>query len=120
MWGSSEQPVTQNSTHSCASSGILKMFFLGLFTQLSNPKTAIVFGSAFAAFLPKEIPEFSYYFIIASAFIIDTTWYALVATLLSTSKAQITYSKFKKYICRVASGFMGLMGLKLLSSQQLP
>jgi threonine/homoserine/homoserine lactone efflux protein len=120
MWNSSKESTNQNTTDDCSPRGILKMFFVGLVTQLSNPKTAIVFGSAFAAFLPKEIPEFSYYFISTTAFIIDAGWYILVATVLSTAKAQSVYSKFKKYICRVASGFMGLMGIKLLFSQQLP
>ena len=120
MWKNSKGSMTDDSAAIETNIGIVKMFFVGLFTQLSNPKTAIVFGSAFAAFLPKEVPEYSYYLISASAFLIDSIWYILVATLLSTSKAQNTYVKFKKYICRVASGFMGVMGVKLLSSGQLP
>jgi threonine/homoserine/homoserine lactone efflux protein len=120
MWRSSNEPVETNIASNKINSGILKMFLSGLFTQLSNPKTAIVFGSVFAAFLPKDVPEYSYYIITASTFIIDSAWYVLVATLLSTSKAQKTYIKFKKYICRVAGAFMGILGVKLISSQQLP
>jgi threonine/homoserine/homoserine lactone efflux protein len=84
---------------------------------LSNPKTALVFGSAFAAFLPKDVPDYTSYLVSASAFLIDTAWYSLVAILLSTEKAQYTYMKFKKYICRAAGGFMGIMGVKLLTNQ---
>ena len=120
MWRSSNDPLVTTLPSKKNNSGILKMFFAGLFTQLSNPKTAIIFGSVFAAFLPKNVPEYSYYLITASTFIIDTLWYMLVATVLSTSKAQKAYIKFKKYICRVASGFMGVLGVKLMSSQQLP
>lgn len=120
MWRSANQPVQTSTTSDNTNSGILKMFFAGLLTQLSNPKTAIVFGSVFAAFLPKEVPEYSYYIITASTFIIDSAWYMLVATLLSTTKAQRTYSKFKKYICRAAGVFMGVLGVKLITSQQLP
>lgn len=120
MWRSSNEPVETNITSNKINRGILKMFLSGLFTQLSNPKTAIVFGSVFATFLPKDVPEYSYYIITASTFIIDSAWYVLVATLLSTSKAQKTYIKFKKYICRVAGAFMGILGVKLISSQQLP
>ena len=72
MWRSSNVPMETNMTINTTSNGILKMFFAGLFTQLSNPKTAIVFGSVFAAFLPKEIPEYSYFLISASAFLIDS------------------------------------------------
>jgi threonine/homoserine/homoserine lactone efflux protein len=120
MWKSSNEPMETKLTSTKTNSGVLRMFFSGLFTQLSNPKTAIVFGSVFAAFLPKYVPEYSYYLITASTFLIDTLWYVLVATLLSTPKAQKVYVKFKKYISRVASAFMGVLGVKLISSQQLP
>ena len=116
IWRSSKEPITHNLVSNKTSSGIINMFFAGLLTQLSNPKTAIVFGSAFAAFLPKEVPEYSYLLISVSTFVIDSAWYMLVAVVLSTSKAQSTYAKFKKYICRLASGVMGIMGVKLLAS----
>jgi len=120
MWASSKEPMVGYSTGVKVKRGINKMFFTGLITQLGNPKTAIVFASAFAAFMPTEVPEFSYYLISLSVFLIDSGWYVLVATLLSTSKAQRIYGKFKKHVCRVASGFMGVMGIKLITSQQLP
>jgi threonine/homoserine/homoserine lactone efflux protein len=117
MWNSSKEPMTQSTTNEKTESGVFKMFFVGLFTQLTNPKTAIVFAGVFAAFLPKEVPEYSYYLISSSAFVIDTLWYTLVATVLSTQKAQNTYAKFKNHIGRVTSGFIGLMGIKLLIDQ---
>ncbi|WP_340679079.1 LysE family transporter [Paraglaciecola sp.] len=120
MWRSSNESLETKSDSTKTNNGALRMFFTGLFTQLSNPKTAIVFGSVFAAFLPKYIPEYSYYLIIVSTFLIDTIWYVLVATLLSTSKAQKSYVKFKKYICRTAGTFMGVLGIKLIFIQQLP
>ena len=120
IWISAREPMSDSSSKNINSKGIIKMFLVGLFTQLSNPKTAIVFGSAFAAFLPKEVPDYSYFLLSFSAFFIDTVWYVLVATLLSTQKAQKTYVKFKKQISWAASGFMGLLGVKLFTSQQLP
>jgi threonine/homoserine/homoserine lactone efflux protein len=33
-----------------------RTFLLGLATQVSNPKTAVVYASIFAAFLPREVP----------------------------------------------------------------
>jgi len=120
MWLHSKAPISQSTVNNCSSSGRFNMFLVGLLTQLSNPKTAIVFGSAFAAFLPKDVPAFSYYLISATAFIIDSVWYIFIATVLSTVKAQQTYSMFRQYICKIASGFMGFMGVKLLSSQQVP
>jgi len=116
MWRNANEQKAENSAEE-EQSGVVKMFVIGLLTQLSNPKTAIVFGSAFAAFLPASIPDFTYIYISASAFIIDFVWYVLVAILLSTSKAQQLYANSKKIICGVASGFMGIMGIKLLTTQ---
>lgn len=116
MWRSASEPVPTSECKHSQQQGLLGMFLLGLFTQLSNPKTAIVFGSAFAAFLPSQVPAFSYYLICTLAFVIDSGWYLLVALLLSTDKAQQFYAGAKKYICRIASGFMGLMGVRLMFS----
>ncbi|WP_312018361.1 LysE family transporter [Shewanella surugensis] len=111
-------PLTHHNkpANETSQSGMVKIFFLGLFTQLSNPKTAIVFASAFAAFLPKTVPEYSYSLISISAFMIDCAWYILVTTLLSTPRAQRTFQKFKHQICQAAGAMMALMGIKLITS----
>jgi len=115
IWKSSkvqnEEHIENNNTH-----GIFKSFLLGLVTQISNPKTAIVFGGVFAAFLPVDVPTYSYVLLCISSFIVDTAWYILVALILSTPKAQGAYSRHKKKIITLFSGFMGLMGLKLASN----
>lgn len=118
MWKAADDPLVHNSSDNGAAYGIVKMFFIGLLTQLSNPKTAIVFASAFAAFLPQEPPDYAYLLIVIFAFLIDSLWYMLVSILLSTAKAQKVYAKFKSVICKLASGFMGAMGVRLLSNQQ--
>lgn len=115
MWHHSNDPMQNHVSSPRASSGMVKLFFVGLLTQLSNPKIAVVFGSVFAAFLPSEMPAYSYYLLCFCAFFIDSFWYVLVSTLLSTRKAQSTYARFKKSISRAASGLMGLMGVKLLT-----
>ncbi|WP_299491560.1 LysE family transporter [uncultured Shewanella sp.] len=115
MWQSRHEPMSHSNTTS-SSTSLLKMFFLGLLTQLSNPKTAIIFASAFAAFLPNTLPDYSYSLITLSAFIIDCTWYILVAALLSTPSAQHTFQTFKHQICQAAGAMMGFMGIKLLTS----
>jgi len=116
IWCSASEPMTGAQATAVSDTSLTKMFCLGLFTQLSNPKTAIVFGSVFAAFLPAHVPEFSYYLICMLAFVIDTAWYLLVALLLSTVKAQAIYANSEKYISRMASSFMALMGVRLITS----
>jgi len=115
IWKSSkvanEEHVENNNTK-----GIVKSYLLGLVTQISNPKTAIVFGGVFAAFLPADVPAYSYVLLCIASFLVDTCWYVLVSMVLSTQKAQGTYAKHKKKIITLFSGFMGLMGLKLATN----
>ena len=100
-----------------AQSGSLKRaFLLGLMTQLSNPKTAIVFASVFATFLPAEMPPYGYAILCGLAFMFDFIWYATVSVVLSTTKAQQFYSKYSIYISKLAGGFLGFMGIKLVLS----
>ena len=120
MWQSSKGTILNHKENGHLNNGSLTMFSVGLLTQLSNPKTAIVFAIAFAAFLPKEMPEYSYVIVVVLAFMIDTLWYVFVSILLSSCKAQMVYSKFKSHICKIASGFMGVMGIKLMTSENLP
>ena len=87
---------------------------LGLITQMSNPKIAIVLASIFTALLPKEIPNYFYVVLPMLCFFIDAGWYSLVAVALSAEKPRRVYLKFKKVFDRVAGGVMTLLGLKLI------
>jgi threonine/homoserine/homoserine lactone efflux protein len=107
----------EQAANQAHSKNIVKSFALGIVTQMSNPKTAIVFGGVFAAFLPLNPPEYSYIFLCLLAFFIDSGWYIVVSIVLSTQRAQHIYSLYQKGINRLASGFMGLMGIKLISNQ---
>lgn len=89
---------------------------LGLTTQVSNPKTAIVYASVFAAFLPGT-PSIQYNIaVVVLVFFIETFWYALVAAALSTEAPRSTYLRYKKWVDRLAGGIMGALGLKLAVS----
>ena len=97
-----------------------KSFWLGLTTQLSNPKTAIVYASVFAAFLP---PHFSLAFagaLLVIVFLVEAGWYALVALLLSSSRPQQVYLSYKAWIDRIAGVVMFGLGMKLVTSATRP
>ncbi|MBB4843847.1 threonine/homoserine/homoserine lactone efflux protein [Paucibacter oligotrophus] len=89
---------------------------LGLATQVSNPKTAIVYASVFAAFLPAT-PSLQFnLLLVALVFFVEAGWYAVVATVLSSEAPRNAYLRFKKWIDRAAGGIMGALGLKLAAS----
>lgn len=95
------------------SKGFIKAILFGFLTQISNPKTAIIIGSIFAALLPQELPAYSEILLCLLAFSIDAIWYCTVVLLLSTNKSQKVYLRFKKYIDRVAGTLLAGLGLKL-------
>jgi len=115
IWNSANQTLDESAVEiPDAKISLPKSYMLGLFTQLSNPKTAIVIGGIFMAFMPANVPEVSYIFLAVMAFVIDAGWYSIVSIMLSTSKAQRVYLRFKKSITRVASGLMAVLGAKLI------
>ena len=117
IWRSAKKPLIEKSEDSKELPSLTKSFSTGLFVQLSNPKTAIVFGSIFAAFLPTVIPEYSYVLLATISFLLAAVWYGIVALLLSAEKPKRVYSSMKHIIDRIAGGFMGALGLKLATNQ---
>lgn len=97
---------------------LLMTFRDGLLTQLSNPKTAVVFASIFTALLPRDIPCYYYIALPLISFIIDAGWYSLMTVALSTERSRNIYIRFKTAIDRVAGGVMALLGLKLILSSR--
>lgn len=117
IWNSPKIDTNSSSTISkdlsLKEKGYVKSYFLGLLTQLSNPKTAIVIGSVIMAFLPHEVPPYTFLILTVLTFITDCGWYCIVAIALSTKRAQKVYNRFQQKINKVASGLMAMMGTKL-------
>lgn len=91
-----------------------RAFFTGMATQLSNPNTAIVFGSIFAALLSQHISPYLYLVLPAMAFCIDTIWYAVVAWLLSAERPRQAYMQYKSRLDKVSGLVMGYLGIRLI------
>ncbi|MES2246952.1 MAG: LysE family translocator [Pseudomonadota bacterium] len=119
IWRGARQPLaitpdTDASPRSQGRSG--RTFLLGLATQVSNPKTAVVYASIFAALLPREVPLVLALAVPAVIFCIETGWYAIVALALSSAAPRAAYLRYKTWIDRAAGGVMGLLGLRLVWS----
>ena len=119
IWRGARQPLaitpdTDATPRGQGRSG--RTFLLGLATQVSNPKTAVVYASIFAAFLPREVPLVLALAVPAVIFCIETGWYAIVALALSSAAPRAAYLRYKTWIDRAAGGVMGLLGLRLVWS----
>ncbi|MCU7365001.1 LysE family transporter [Pantoea stewartii] len=91
-----------------------KAFMTGVFTQISNPHTALVFASIFSAALSKNIQPVMYIILPTMAFVIDVLWYAVVTCLLSTDGPRQAYIKYRKFLDKLSGGVMALLGIRLL------
>jgi threonine/homoserine/homoserine lactone efflux protein len=112
LWRGATDPVKITDTPRSPQSATRKSFFLGLATQLSNPKTAVVYV---AAMLPSGQTWSSAFVIVSLIFAIETGWNALVAIAFSAEGPRNGYLRSKRWIDRAAGAVMGLLGLKLAS-----
>ena len=119
IWIGAKKPLTSNTIDSKSSdTTTIQSFVLGLTTQISNPKTAVVYASVFAAFLPDE-PSLIFSFSVAGlVFLIEMMWYTLVALALSSNVPRKVYLHYKAWIDRVAGGLMIALGFRLVASSR--
>ena len=90
-------------------------FRTGLATQITNPKTAIYYGSVFAALLPQHPPGWLILALPLLVFTMEAGWYVLVAVLFSSGGPLAAYLRGKRWMDRTASAVMGLLGLRLVA-----
>jgi threonine/homoserine/homoserine lactone efflux protein len=89
---------------------------LGWTTQVSNPKTAIVYASVFAAFLPAHVSIGFSALLLVVVFTMEASWYALVALVLSSDRPRRVYLRAKTTLDRIAGGVLAALGLRLVAS----
>ena len=121
IWLSARQPLTLIAPSSRAgSTTATRSVLLGFTTQVSNPKTAIVYAGVFAAFLPTA-PTLAFNLaVLALVFFIEAGWYALVALALSSERPRGAYLRYKVWVDRAAGGVMIALGFKLVASVHRP
>jgi threonine/homoserine/homoserine lactone efflux protein len=108
--------VDLQAHHKTSGAFTARAVWLGFATQVSNPKTAIVYASVFAAFLPA-LPTLAFSAVLLLAvFAVEALWYGLVALALSSAKPRNAYLGAKTLIDRIAGGVMMLLGAKLITS----
>jgi threonine/homoserine/homoserine lactone efflux protein len=115
IWRGARAPIVVPKTATGAAAGPGRSFALGLATQVSNPKTAIVYASVFAALLPPSVPGWIYIVLPLLIFTIETAWYAIVALAFSSDRPRAAYLRSKRWIDRLAGAVMGLLGVRLIA-----
>jgi threonine/homoserine/homoserine lactone efflux protein len=114
IWRGANRPIAMQDAAIAVSSSPRKSFWVGLTTQLSNPKTAIWYGSIFAALLPQHPPLWCYFVLPPLVFSVEFGWYTIVALCFSTKGPRELYLRAKKWIDRIAAGAVTALGLRLI------
>lgn len=112
IWKHAPEPISEGEETAVARSN-LGMVWLGLATQLANPKPAVFFGTVFLTFIPPATPLWAYGAILLMVFVNDTGCAMLVARLFSFERSRRAYLGLKTVFERVFGGLMALLGLKL-------
>lgn len=114
IWRGARQPVDVSAAGVDQRGTATRSFWLGLATQLSNPKTAVVYASVFVSLLPREIPLAATLLLPLVIFAIEFGWYSIVAFALSAPSPRAAYLRSKIWIDRAAGTVMALLGLRLI------
>lgn len=116
IWRGAIQPLGSSTENSASGTRLINSLVKGFAVQISNPKTVFIIASIFSAAMPTQPPANTALFVTVIAFVIDFTWYALVALSLSKESSKRFYQKAKIYFDRFASILLTLLSLKLFWS----
>jgi threonine/homoserine/homoserine lactone efflux protein len=114
IWRGARQPVALADETGNVPSTLSRSFWLGLATQMSNPKAAVVYASVFVSLLPPEIPLWVTLALPLVIFAIEAGWYTIVAVALSAPSPRAAYLRSKAWIDRAAGAVMAALGLRLI------
>jgi threonine/homoserine/homoserine lactone efflux protein len=88
-------------------------FRLGLFTQLANPKPAVMFSAIFLGTVPQGTPLWVHLALLATIFAAETLWNTAVARIFSANRTRARYISLKTVIDRSFGGLLAALGLKV-------
>lgn len=116
MWKSAPEPLDEAITEVARARSRLGLIWLGVTTQLANPKPAVFFGTVFLTFLPPNPPIWAYFAVIGIVFFNDCGWNIVVSRIFSLERTRRVYLRLKTVIDRAFSGLLAALSAKLVLS----
>lgn len=83
-------------------------------TNITNPKSALFFGSVFAASLPAAPSPFLQMAAVTMIVVNALCWHTLLAYLFSRARVRTAYTRVRGLANRIAAAVVGALGLGLL------
>lgn len=115
MWREAAMPLQISDTAE-ASRTPLQAMKLGLYTQLANPKPAVLFSAIFLGTVPPTTPAWIYAAILAVVFLNEAVWNCAVARVFSLERSKRTYIGMKTTLDRAFGGALALLGVKIAAT----
>jgi len=115
LWKSADEPLAQTISDTAPRS-LTSAFMLGLVTQVSNPKPAILFAAIFIGTVPATAGWGTYAALLCVVFFNEVMWNTLVSRIFSMQKTRATYLNLKGWIDRAFGGLLGLLGIKIATT----
>ncbi len=112
MWRSADTPLDMDAatrTPRTAASA----FRLGLWTQLANPKPAVLFSAIFIGTVPPGAAPWVIAALLLVVFLNETIWNILVARVFSLDRTRRGYISLKSIIDRTFGCMLALLGVKV-------
>ncbi|MBI1171997.1 LysE family translocator [bacterium] len=111
LWRNADRPIA--GATAATPRGAAAAFRLGLWTQLSNPKPAVLFSAIFLGTVPQGTAFWVYGALLLVVFVNETLWNIAVVRIFSFNPARDTYMSLKSVIDRALGGLLALLGIKI-------
>jgi len=112
MWRGSRQELAQISMGNQGQS-----FFRGVMVNALNPKSVLFAAAMLAIIFPPDMHLSENLFVVLNQFLVEVSFYVLLAYVMSREGIRYSYIKLKKYLDRVASVVLGSFGLSLVTDR---
>lgn len=115
LWHSATDPLDLSATRALPRSAA-SAFRLGLFTQLANPKPAVMFAAIFLGTVPATTPLWVLGALLFVVFLNESLWNTAVARAFSLDRTRARYISLKTVIDRTFGAGLALLGVKIVAT----
>lgn len=115
LWRDADKPLLTAQSSKAPRSAV-SAFSLGVFTQLANPKPAILFSAIFIGTVPQTTPYWVYAALLFVVFGNEAIWNTIVARIFSLERSRTIYISLKTIIDRTFGGLLALLGVKIAAT----
>lgn len=115
LWRGAKAPFVMEDTRPVPRSP-LAAYRLGLWTNLANPKAAVMFSSIFLGTISADTPAWVLGLLLLVIFTSETLWNSLVARIFSLDRTRARYISLKTIIDRTFGGLLALLGVKIVAT----